>query len=242
MPSYPPAPVGVEVNNASARGWGSGWPACQTSKQLTFSLANGVRLTMRREVAELTRLLLNECVRRGYPIYGNQTGGFNCRAIAGTTIPSNHSWGLAVDVNWNQNPMSNPMRTNIPPWMVSLMWAYGFFWGGWYSGAKDPMHFEFIKTPSAAGTLTTALKRALAPKPTRPPLGPQPVSGDDVFNPFFVQAPGDPAIYLVTSGGVHHVKNFTHLRFLIRGGVPEEIVVVTPQEIRDLTEDESRGF
>jgi hypothetical protein len=242
MPSYPPPPTGVVVNNASARGWGSGWPACQTSKQVTITITGGARITVRREISELTRLLLNECVRRGYKIFGNQSGGYNCRAIAGTTIPSNHSWGLAGDVNWNQNPMSSPMQTNIPPWMVSFMWAYGFFWGGWYTGTKDPMHFEFIKTPTAAATLTTALKKALAPKPQPAPQPRRithPLSGDDMFNPFFVQAPGDPAVYLVTSAAVIHVKNHTHFRFLVRGGIPEEIVVCTPQEISDLIEDES---
>lgn len=153
---YPSAPT-VDNNNAQARGWGTGWPACQLDKMAVVVLENGVRLTVRREMAPLIRYLFNYSMRRwGYVIRSSDSGGFNCRAIAGTTIPSNHSWGLAVDVNWNDNPMvssASNWRSTIPPGMVSFLWAYGFFWGGWYTGTKDPMHFEFVKTPAAVPAL-----------------------------------------------------------------------------------------
>lgn len=154
---YPPAPnlTFAERNNANGRGWGGGWPACQTDKLVTVTLANGVRITMRREVAEMTRLILNECLRRGYAIRSADTGGFNCRAIASTVIPSNHSWGLAVDVNWQTNVMGETQasRVDIPPWMVVLFWSFGFFWGGWY-GRPDAMHFEYVRTPAQAALAT----------------------------------------------------------------------------------------
>lgn len=150
MSGYPPAPAGVSNNAAQQRGWGPGYPNCQTSKIRRIEFSNGVVIHVRGEIAELVTILINECIRRGYVVRQKDTGGFNCRAIAGTTVPSNHSWGLAIDVNWNSNPMGQ-QRTDIPVWMVQLFWLFHFFWGGWYSGSSiDTMHFEYVGTPSQA--------------------------------------------------------------------------------------------
>jgi D-alanyl-D-alanine carboxypeptidase len=253
MAKYPKRPAGVVIGGAQNRGWGPGWPHCQGDKIRTVELKSGVKLRVRTEVSELVRLLLNECERRGYRFHGEQTGGFNCRQIfkkgKPTGRPSNHSWGLAVDLNWKLNPWQSPLKTNIPPWMVQLMWAYGFFWGGWYNGDKDAMHFEFVKTPKEASRLTVALKKALdreyEPR-TRATLyrasistRPQPVLlGDDMFNPYLVQVPGDPRIFIVTSGGVYHVKNPTHLRYLVDGGVPGQVKKISKVDLDQLLEVE----
>lgn len=245
MAKFPPRPKGVHVNGAASRGWGSGWPRCQGNRMVTVTLKSGVRVSVRKEIAELVRLLLDECERGGYRLKRASTGGFNCRPIAGSNPPrpSNHSWGLAIDVNWHDNPMQKTLKTNIPPWMVSLMWAYGFFWGGWYNGKKDPMHFEFVKTPAQAAALTARLKRALAaqfgaavPASSTSKAGIQ--FGDDMFNPYFVRTPGDPRVFIVTSGGVFHVKNPTHLRYLIDGGVKKEIREITKADLMELLEVE----
>jgi hypothetical protein len=146
---YPSSPGPVARNNAQERGWGTGWPDCQASKMTVVELVGGARVSVRHEIAVLVRSLLNYCSTvDNYVIRREDTGGFNCRAIAGTTYPSNHSWGLAVDVNWRDNPMSSTTwKSTIPPRMVSVLWAFGFFWGGWYGGTKDPMHFEFVRRP-----------------------------------------------------------------------------------------------
>jgi len=236
MVDFPSRPPGVVINGAEKRGWGTGWPHCQPNQQKTIRLNSGLVLTVRHEVAELITLLLDEVERRGYDLLPEQTGGYNCRQIfhhgKPTGEPSNHSWGLAVDLNWNLNPAQGRVleTTNIPPWLVSFMWSFGFFWGGWYKSDKDPMHFEFAKTPSQAEVLTNALRTALGQQPT--------AIGDDMFNPFFVQVQGQIAIFIVTSGGVLHVKNPTHLRFLVKGGVPEAITFVTDAELAALLERE----
>lgn len=71
--------------------WGSGWPHCQTDKLLKFT-AGGRPWTMRREVVPIFRSFIDEIVSRGYIISEGQLDdwSWNCRAIAGTTIPSNH--------------------------------------------------------------------------------------------------------------------------------------------------------
>jgi hypothetical protein len=233
MVDFPKRPKGVNVNAAADRGWGSGWPRCQESKQTRIKLDNGVRIQVRRELGPLLTMLLNEVGRRGYRIRQGDTGGFCCRQIfrsdgTPTGKPSNHSWGLAVDINWDSNKFQKTLKTNLPPWSVSLMWAYGFFWGGWYNGTKDAMHFEFVKTPQQAEKLTRVLARTLQKSPGGLLEG-------DVFNPYFVKVKNKPAVFIVTTGGVSHVKNPTHMKFLIKGGVSETITFVTEQEMRELT-------
>lgn len=157
---YPPAPGGVDNNGAQARGWGTGWPNCQTDKLLTVTLTNGARFTMRREVASMLRDLLDYALLR-YEIRAKDSGGFNCRAIVGSDPPvaSNHSWGLAVDINWNTNPLGGSI-TDIPKWMVSMMWAHGWYWGGWYS-RLDVMHFEYVGRPADVAAHAADAKQQL---------------------------------------------------------------------------------
>lgn len=247
MARYPSRPRGVRVNGANSRGWGPGWPHCQRGKLAVVHLKSGLRIEVRKEIAELVRLLLDECERRGYRLKRRSTAGFNCRPIRDSNPPrpSNHSWGLAVDVNWHENPMRLTLKTDIPPWMVQLMWAYGFFWGGWYNGTKDPMHFEFVKTPAQAAVLTARLKQALAlqygtqTRAARYRAGTTVIAfGDDMFNPYFVRVPGDPRVYIVTTGGVYHVKNPTHLKYLVAGGVQKDIKEISKQDMNQLLEVE----
>ena len=40
-----------------------------------------------------------------YEVRKSDTGSYNCRNISGTNTPSLHSYGIAVDVNWNTNPL-----------------------------------------------------------------------------------------------------------------------------------------
>lgn len=153
-----PSPGNPPGTDAQDRRWGRGWPYCSEAGALqkTVTLINGIKITVRQEIAELTRCLLNYCLARGYQIRPADTGGYNCRPIRNSDPPrpSNHSWGLAIDVNWTTN-VQYTTQTDIPLWMVSLLWAYGFYWGGWYvRGSEDPMHFEFIKRPADVGALT----------------------------------------------------------------------------------------
>ena len=79
--------------------------------------------------------------------------GYAHRYIAGTKTLSNHSWGLATDIDATKNP-----RTSDPDERKSYIWrhASGFItrvekvgalrWGGRYS-SPDPMHFEVLLSP-----------------------------------------------------------------------------------------------
>lgn len=174
----------VDLNtslDARARGWGSGWPNCQTSEIVplevelqghkvvlrahtitpeglhvaTLDLPGGVR----GEIHELTTMLLEETASRGYKLIDGWCWGFACRAIRGSlTVASNHSWGLAVDLNAPTNPLTDDgiTHTDMPAWMPDLWNEFGFRWGGDYRGSsrRDAMHYEFMGTPADAAALT----------------------------------------------------------------------------------------
>lgn len=177
--AYPCAVPGISLTdysrNPEQKGWG---PHC-TGPFKTITASNGVRVTCDARIAELNTLLLNATLAGGYAIRQADTGCYVCRYIAGTTIWSNHAWGLADDINWTTNPQHSPLITDEPVWMRQLWNRYGFAWGGDYTAPTRPdaMHHEFMGTPAQAG-LATELARAelgggAAPLPP-PPAPPAP--------------------------------------------------------------------
>ncbi len=88
---------------------------------------------------------------------------FNWRPIRGAEGTSNlsmHSWGIAMDLNPEQNPLHSK-GTNFPQKFIEIMELCGFRWGGsWRQfgksgsdvwggewGRSDPMHFEYWLDP-----------------------------------------------------------------------------------------------
>lgn len=169
---YGPNPhEGANRNNAQSRGWGPGWPDCQRDRLVKVSRA-GVSVVVRREIAELVAVLFELSETLGYDIchLGSSppadsccgTWGFSCRPIRGTRVPSNHSWGLAVDVNAPCNPMSSTFRSNLPPAVVAEWEKAGFYWGGRYANRPDAMHFEYIGGPADVAEDLARARAALA--------------------------------------------------------------------------------
>ena len=152
----PDSPVERLTPNAEARGWGAGWPHCSTARVVTaIAGKNGLRLPVRQEIAPLVQWLVRDLeARRGSPFRSDWSWGFACREIKGTTTPSNHSWGLAIDLDAPENAQqpgaTPPGRNTMPPDASALAESYGFRWGGTYSRSPDPMHFEYMETPEDA--------------------------------------------------------------------------------------------
>jgi hypothetical protein len=69
---------------------------------------------------------------------------YSNRTVSGTSVKSNHSFGLAIDIN----ALANPRGTagDIPADVASQWEAEGGDWGGDWS-VSDPMHFETHLTP-----------------------------------------------------------------------------------------------
>jgi hypothetical protein len=149
------------VELASARGWGSGWPHPHVDRIVTAVCgANQLRLPVRAEIAPLVQRLVSDLERQHGPFHTGQCWGFANRAIRGSNTPSNHSWGLAIDLDAPSNPMTTDRgaRHTIGSYASGVAAQYGFRWGGDYRGRKDYMHFEFMGTPASAAALTSGLQ------------------------------------------------------------------------------------
>lgn len=110
----------------------------------------------------------------------NNTASFNCREITGgSSLPSIHAYGLAIDINPLQNPyvMADSLesgkanvspkdglnylnRTNVRPGMVEpivqIFKKNGFkIWGGQWNTPIDWQHFQ---TPRAVSKMMAAMK------------------------------------------------------------------------------------
>ncbi len=91
----------------------------------------------------------------------NNTSGYNCRTVAGTTTLSNHARGKAVDVNPLHNPYVKPGSVEPPegaPWadrsdrrpgmivdgdaVVTAFAARSWAWGGRWASGQDYQHFD----------------------------------------------------------------------------------------------------
>lgn len=146
--------------DAKARGWGDpGAEGSATAKKyakdhITSVSAGGVKLNVRREVAPLFKGFCDELVASGYPLTAiADDWGYNNRDIRGRPgVKSNHSWGLAIDINSTTNPMTEDGRshTDMPIERTRKLAArWGLSWGADYSGSRrDPMHFEFLGKPA----------------------------------------------------------------------------------------------
>ena len=148
---------------ASDKGWGRGWPTDRSSDMARVTADRSkAAANVHKRIARLVDLLLDETERRGYLAKPAQTGGYNNRPVRDkhgkdTNTPSNHSWGLAVDLNSldNDDSWDGIVHTNMPDWLPRLWNRYGFAWGGNYRGDhKDPMHLEFMGAPADADDMT----------------------------------------------------------------------------------------
>jgi len=183
-PPFPIAADGSLNPGWKSNGWAySGSPALKDWEAALWKNANKVG-TIRAGALQappaalaLFEGFLGEIQVSGYRI--TDAIGYNFRCTSNTRKDcvgltsaslSNHSWGLAIDINVGANPevrylptadspstaCSVPMATNMPQWVVQTAEKWGLLWGGygWSGGCatpatvksnviRDPMHFEF---------------------------------------------------------------------------------------------------
>jgi hypothetical protein len=91
----------------------------------------------------------------------NNTSGFNCRTVEGSSSWSEHAYGRAIDINPIQNPAVRDGRVSPPAGaryldrsprargliraedaVVRAFAAVGWGWGGYWTSLKDYQHFS----------------------------------------------------------------------------------------------------
>ncbi len=136
-------------------------PACDSGGMQTIDFGNaGARITIDRITVPIWRAVESILAKYRYTIRRADTGAYNCRQITGGSGYSLHAYGIAVDINWQSNPYSSRLITDMPPGAIREIEALNVAgrpvlrWGGRYSGNKDAMHFEVIVPPSVAARFT----------------------------------------------------------------------------------------
>jgi D-alanyl-D-alanine carboxypeptidase len=160
--------VGRGATNAAVRGWGNpGTPGGDAGVRFERAhivrvSAGGISVRVHRDVAPLFVDLINRLVAMGVDFSAvKDDWGFAHRWIRGRDgVLSNHSWGLALDLNSTVNPMG-VAKTTFPVNPVRVLLGGRFAglirWGMDYAGRKDAMHFEFIGTRDEALALIKKL-------------------------------------------------------------------------------------
>jgi hypothetical protein len=137
----------------------------------TITSRSGARFTVASKYADRFQALIDDLEGAGYQIKGNQSGGYNPRNIAGTNVPSQHSFGRAIDVNWTDNPRGT--RGTIPPEIArEVAGRRGFVWGGDWKNPDD-MHFEIADkepAPPVAQRSLVAYAGNASPAPAPSPV------------------------------------------------------------------------
>lgn len=106
-------------------------------------------ITCNKYMMPQLKAALAEVQERGLGEEVYQTAGcYYPRFIAGTTTLSNHSFGLAIDINSLENQRGTVGQMH--PEVVAIFKYWGFDWGGDWS-YTDPMHFELREIVKPGG-------------------------------------------------------------------------------------------
>ncbi|MDQ3538208.1 MAG: M15 family metallopeptidase, partial [Actinomycetota bacterium] len=69
-------------------------------------------------------------------------GCHNARLTSSGDQVSRHAWGVAIDLNYPDNPVGQASTQD--PRLVEVMERWGFTWGGRWL-VPDPAHFEYVR-------------------------------------------------------------------------------------------------
>jgi hypothetical protein len=151
------------VTSAQARGWGDPDAPGYRERHIVTLDAGGIRLAVHRRVAPLFAELIRRLVAAGYDLDAvADDWGYANRDVRGRPgVKSNHSWGLAIDLNATRNPMnSDPdAEREFGPDVAAIAAACHLEWGGEWTPRRDYMHFEHLGTPAEADHDVADLRR-----------------------------------------------------------------------------------
>lgn len=111
---------------------------------------------LHKSLAEDFMTIMTSIANSGFPI--KDVACYNWRNAAASSSRSHHSYGVACDLNVNENymikngqvqagsywrPGENPYSFTENGVVVSTFKKYGWTWGGTWNSSKDYMHFSF---------------------------------------------------------------------------------------------------
>jgi hypothetical protein len=120
------------------------WLPKKGAQKLKVTSVNGVAARLQAVSLEL------DALGPSFDVYLRPSAGtYVCRPVAGTTSPSAHGYGIAIDLalgradywRWSKGG-AEAYRNRFPMEIVRIFEAHGFIWGGkWWH--YDTMHFEY---------------------------------------------------------------------------------------------------
>jgi hypothetical protein len=118
------------------------WMPSHGGRPVQMTRINGAAAALAAVSAELDRMPKTMTV-----FLVPSAGTFKCRVIAGTSRPSAHGYGIAIDIaieksDYWQWSKTGRYRNRIPREIVEVFERHGFIWGGKWK-AFDTMHFEY---------------------------------------------------------------------------------------------------
>lgn len=92
-------------------------------------------------------------------------GSYNYRPIRGGSRPSCHSFGAAIDLDAEQNPLGST-RGTMSPIVINAFKREGWYWGGNFKSRKDMMHFQAANEDVQVASLDDSVGIAEMPPET----------------------------------------------------------------------------
>lgn len=146
------------------RWWG---PACR-GPHTRVDLYGAGTVVVKSSIVPAVKALDAGLAKHKYVTRYHDTGAYNCRRITGGSGYSLHAYGIALDINWQSNPYSYRLITNMPSAMRADIKAIRtnngrqvWYWGGDWSGTKDAMHWEIGCSPA---DIRTGINSATIPR------------------------------------------------------------------------------
>ena len=119
-------------------------------------------LSVHKKLASEFFAIFSEMQKIKFRIKPSSTCAYVWKTIIGSGGRiSQHSYGIAIDINWNDNPcfyntnvnVSNGYgsyrpyknRYSVTKEVIAIWKAHGFGWGGDWVGKKDTMHFSYTE-------------------------------------------------------------------------------------------------
>jgi len=154
----------------------NGYKANDSSLIASYTIARDVKINLRK--GDVSSVLLHFAKwfdQHIEPLTAKDTGGYNPRTIAGSSVLSNHASGTAMDLRWNKHPQGKKgtfTKGQTDKIRAQLKLYEGVIrWGGDYSGRVDEMHFEINRPPADVTRVANKLKTPKpAPKPAPKPV------------------------------------------------------------------------